>query len=97
MAKGISTYVKSLKLPIYHEVRNTFLMKEVENVKEKLEIYKEKWKKMGYTIMSDGWTDKKHRSIINCLVNSLKGIVFLKSIDTSSIIKNTEFFLRNAH
>jgi len=37
--------------------------------------------------MTDGWTDKRRRTILNFLVNSPKGIVFLKSIDSSAISK----------
>ena len=39
---------------------------------------------MGCTIMTDGWTDKKRRTIINFLVNNPKGTMFLKSIDVSA-------------
>ncbi|KAE8654899.1 protein argonaute 5-like [Hibiscus syriacus] len=40
---------------------------------------------------SDGWRDSvAHKDIINFLVNSLKGSVFIKSIDASDIVKNTE-------
>ncbi|CAN1825189.1 hypothetical protein LINPERHAP1_LOCUS31067 [Linum perenne] len=44
----------------------------------------------GCTIMSDGWTDTRRRSICNFLVNSPKGTVFVESIDTSSFSKNAE-------
>ncbi|CAI0545088.1 unnamed protein product [Linum tenue] len=44
----------------------------------------------GCTIMSDGWTDRKRRSICNFLVNCPRGTSFVKSIDTSGVIKNTE-------
>jgi len=40
--------------------------------------------------MSDGWTDKKRRSIFNFLVNSPKGTVLLYLLDTSDISKTTE-------
>ncbi|CAN1127449.1 hypothetical protein LINPERHAP2_LOCUS4046 [Linum perenne] len=40
--------------------------------------------------MSDGWTDRKRRSICNFLVNSPKGTVFIESLDTSNYSKNTE-------
>ena len=55
-----------------------------------LDKYKNEWKKTGCTLMSDGWTDNRERSITNFLVNSPKGTVFLKSIDTSNISKNAE-------
>ncbi|XP_057746304.1 uncharacterized protein LOC130965555 [Arachis stenosperma] len=40
--------------------------------------------------MSDGWTDKKRRSIYNFLVNNPKGTIFLYSLDTSDISKITD-------
>jgi hypothetical protein len=40
--------------------------------------------------MSDGWTDRKGRSIINFLVNSPSGTMFVKSIDASDIVKTGE-------
>ncbi|CAN1799331.1 hypothetical protein LINPERHAP1_LOCUS22073 [Linum perenne] len=40
--------------------------------------------------MSDGWTDRKQRSICNFLVNSPKGTVFIESLDTSHYSKNTQ-------
>ncbi|CAN1164049.1 hypothetical protein LINPERPRIM_LOCUS32963, partial [Linum perenne] len=44
----------------------------------------------GCIIMSDGWTDRKRRSICNFLVNSPKGTVFIESLDTSHYSKNTQ-------
>ena len=37
--------------------------------------------------MSDGWTDRKERSLVNFLVNSSIGTMFMKSIDASSMVK----------
>ena len=86
--QSIGEYGKGLKPPSYHEVRVTFLKKEVNNVNITLEKYKSEWKKTGCSLMSDGWQDGSGHSITNFLVNSPKGTVFLKSLDTSSIIKN---------
>ncbi|GAV64526.1 DUF659 domain-containing protein [Cephalotus follicularis] len=87
MVAMIDKYGVGLKQPSYHEVRETFFEKRSVKDKEMLEEYKLKWIKIGCTIMSDGWTDKKRRSICNFLVNSPKGTVFLASIDTSDISK----------
>ncbi|GAV79120.1 LOW QUALITY PROTEIN: zf-BED domain-containing protein/DUF659 domain-containing protein/Dimer_Tnp_hAT domain-containing protein, partial [Cephalotus follicularis] len=89
MVAMIGKYGVGLKQPSYHEVRETFLKKEVLRTMEMLEEYKVEWSKTGCTIMSDGWTDKK-RSICNFLVNSPKGTVFLASIDTSDISKTSQ-------
>jgi len=53
-----------------------------------LERYKKEWSKTGCTLMSDGWTDGKGRSITNFLVNSPMGTIFLKSIDSSNYFKD---------
>ena len=40
--------------------------------------------------MSDGWTDRKGRTLINFLVNYPKGTVFVKSVDASNYAKMGE-------
>ena len=87
IVKKIGDYGKGLVPPSYHEIRETFFKKEVREILNLLEEFKEQWKKTGCTIMSDGWSDKKRRSICNFLVNSPMGTIFLSSIDTSDISK----------
>lgn len=91
MMDSVAKYGIGLKLPSYHEIRNTFLQKEVGLVQGRMEVFKQQWKRTGCTIMSDGWTDTNRRSIINFLVNSPRGTVFLKSIDVSNMVKTSEF------
>ena len=55
-----------------------------------LEEYKLEWKKIGCSIISDGWMDKKRRCICNFLVNSPKGTIFLSYVDTSNISKTAD-------
>ena len=74
----------------YHYIREKYLKQEVDNTINLLEEYKVEWKKTGCSIMSNGWTDKKRRSICNFLVNSPKGTVFLSSVDTSNMSKTTD-------
>ncbi|KAJ0089587.1 hypothetical protein Patl1_14272 [Pistacia atlantica] len=90
MLKLVRDYGSGLKPPTYHEARISYLKKEVDLVEEKLGKYKNEWKKNGCTLMSNGWTDGKGRSLTNFLVNSPSGIVFFKSIDTSEFIKNAQ-------
>jgi len=40
--------------------------------------------------MINGWINKKRRTIINLLVNSPKGTMFMKSIDAPTISKIAE-------
>ncbi|CAN1310021.1 hypothetical protein LINPERPRIM_LOCUS27924 [Linum perenne] len=55
------------KPPSYHEIRETLLKEELEEVESKLSIFRNEWTKVGCSIMSDGWTDRKRRSICNFL------------------------------
>jgi len=78
------------KPPSYHEIKVKYLKEEVTNTSLALQVHRDEWKKTGCKIMIDGWTDKKRRKIINFLVKSTKGTVFLKSINASSISKIAE-------
>ncbi|WOL01104.1 hypothetical protein Cni_G09817 [Canna indica] len=80
--------------PPYHDMREKLLKKTVANIDVTLEEFREEWKRTGCSIMSDGWIDRKRRSICNFLVNSPKGTIFLYSLDTSNISKTTDKVLK---
>ena len=55
--------------------------------------YREVWARVRCTIMGDGWTNNKQRTLINFLVYCPQGILFVKSIDVYDIVKDsTNFF-----
>ena len=67
------------------------LLKDVvSRGKEVVEEQKLQWKQFGCTILSDGWTDGRNRTIINFLVSCKDQVVFLKSLDASNKIKTVE-------
>jgi len=88
MVEAIGQYGPKLKPPSYHELRNLCLNKELENTHKMLETNKEEAEKYGCSIMSDGWIDTKGRTLINFLINSPAGTMFIKSIDASSYVKS---------
>ena len=90
MMEAVAAFGPGLKLPSYHEVRHTFLHKEVQLIEKSLDQYRKEWSQCGRTLMTDGWTNGKKRSITNFLVNSPRGTVFINSVDTSSICKNAQ-------
>ena len=47
------------------------------------------WAEVRCTLMVDGWIDTRHRSLINFLVFCPRGMVFVKSVDASEIVKST--------
>jgi len=73
MCEMIGRYGVGYKPPSYHDIREKLLKQAMQKTDVILEEFKEEWKRTSCTIMSDGWTDKKRRSICNFLVNSPKG------------------------
>ena len=90
MCEAIGRFGQGFKPPSYHEIREKFLDLELKHTEVIVENFKSEWVTTGCSIMSDGWTDRKRRSICNFLVNSPKGTVFLYSLDTSDISKTAD-------
>ncbi|GAU49016.1 hypothetical protein TSUD_285020 [Trifolium subterraneum] len=90
MIDMISRYGVGFEPPSVEDLRGKYLTENVRLTNESLEEHRSVWKKTGCSIMVDGWTDKKKRSILNLLVNSLKGTFFLKSVDASDMLESPE-------
>ena len=90
MCELISQHGQGFVPPSYHQIRVKYLKEEVKLTMEALEAHRKEWKTTGCSIMTDGWTDKRRRTILNFLVNSPKGTIFLKSVDASHITKTAD-------
>ena len=90
MVEAIGNYGPNLKVPSYHEMRVPLLKKEVEYTKSLMTCNVEERVKFGCSIMSDGWSDRKNRGLINFLVNTPSGSMFVRSVDASSFSKTAE-------
>ncbi|XP_059632352.1 uncharacterized protein LOC132274986 [Cornus florida] len=88
VVETIGQYGPGIKPPSYHEVRVPLLRKELDNTNALMNDHREEWSKFGSSLMADGWTDKRGRTLFNFLVNSLRGTMFIESIDTSSFSKD---------
>lgn len=88
--EAIGQYGPNLKPPSYHELRVSLLKKELAYTDDLFKSHKEAWVKHGCSVMSDGWTDQRGRSLMNFLVNCPAGTMFVKSIDASSYVKTGE-------
>ncbi|KAH1076635.1 hypothetical protein GLYMA_19G069000v4 [Glycine max] len=87
MIEAIGSYGPHLKPPSYHELRVPLLKKELEYTKGLLRGHEEERIKYGCSIMSDGWMDRKNRTLINFLVNCSLGTQFVRSVDASEYMK----------
>ena len=64
------------------------MQEEKNDINARLEELKKSWESTGCTVMSDGWTDTKGRTLINFLVHCPRGIMFIKSVDASAHVKD---------
>ncbi|XP_058768459.1 uncharacterized protein LOC131642205 [Vicia villosa] len=87
MVESIGMYGAHLKPPSYYELRVPMLQEELKLTHEMLSSNKKEQEKYGCSIMSDGWTDTNGRTLINFLVNSPAGTMFVKSVDASANMK----------
>ncbi|KAL6514773.1 hypothetical protein OROGR_020352 [Orobanche gracilis] len=88
MVESIGQFGPGLKPPTYHELRLPLLEKAKKETYKLREKHEKAWKQYGCTLMSDGWTDKRGRHLINFLVNSPEGTFFIKSVDVSSKVQD---------
>ncbi|KAF7153803.1 hypothetical protein RHSIM_Rhsim01G0126200 [Rhododendron simsii] len=69
--------------PSQYQLREPLLKEEVDRTKKLLKRQEEEWALTGCSIMTDAWTDRKRRSIMNLCVNCKQGTCFLSSKEDS--------------
>ncbi|KAK1555314.1 hypothetical protein Q3G72_024769 [Acer saccharum] len=94
LLRSVGDYGRGYKAPSPHDLSSWVLQTEVETTRKIVEDVRKTWKATGVTIMSDGWTDIRGRSLLNFLVNNPKGTVFLKSTDASDAVKDTRLIFK---
>ena len=77
--------------PSSEALRTTLLERSKGRVTRKLDVIKASWKATGCTVLSDGWSDICQRPLINVLLASPEGVVFLNVIDTSDQKKTSAY------
>ncbi|XP_062082381.1 uncharacterized protein LOC133788794 [Humulus lupulus] len=90
MLRSVGNYGRGLKAPTMHEMRTWILKEEEKTTSEIVNEIKATWKRTGVSLLSDGWSDMRNRSLINFLVNNPYGTVFLKTIDASDCVKDAQ-------
>ncbi|RVW28389.1 hypothetical protein CK203_109069 [Vitis vinifera] len=88
MLDAISAIGPGYKGPNYHQLRVNLLKDAKKEVQLLVDSYRAIWAKVGCTIMGDGWTDNRQRTLINFLVYCPEGISFVKFVDASDIVKD---------
>jgi hypothetical protein len=79
------------KSATYEDLRGPILQEEKKEINSILSELKQSWEVFECIVMSDGWTDRKGRTLLNFLVHCPRGIVFIKSVDASTQVKYETF------
>ncbi|CAD6238899.1 unnamed protein product [Miscanthus lutarioriparius] len=82
--EATAQYGSGYKPPTPYQLGDPLLQEAVKSTSTMREEHERAWKHYGCTLMSDGWSDRRGRHLINFLVNSPEGTYFLESIDASS-------------
>ena len=82
--EAMARYGSGYMPPIPHQLGESLLQKAMKLTSNMREEYERAWKYYGCTLMSDGWSDRRGRHLINFLVNSPEGTYFLESVNASS-------------
>lgn len=91
MVQAIQEAGPGIKGPTMHELSNTYLDSKCDEMKQYIQTYSNYWDEYGCTLMCDGWSTQNRRKIINFLVYSTQGTVFLKSIDATDEFQSAEY------
>ncbi|XP_057746771.1 uncharacterized protein LOC130966033 [Arachis stenosperma] len=95
MLDGVAGIGPGYKGPSYDKLRVHLLADLKRESQMLVDSYRSAWKKTGCTLMADGWTDQRQRTLINFLVYCSKGLCFVKLVDASSMVKKCFHYLCN--
>lgn len=91
MLESIGRYGKELQGPSPYELGGPLLKKRKQRVLESFKAHKQSWELTGCTVMTDAWTDIRGRGVMNLIVHSAYGVVFLDSVDCSAVKKDGKY------
>ena len=91
MLKAIGSFGKGLRGPSAYEMSVPFLKKRKQKVLATFKNHQESWQQTGCTVMTDAWTNRKGRGVMNLVVHSAHGVYFLDSVECSSARKDGKY------
>ncbi|XP_050259955.1 uncharacterized protein LOC126705038 [Quercus robur] len=88
MLNAVASYGLRYRGPNYHALRVPLLREVKREVQLIVDSHRSYWANIGCTITANGWTDTRHRTFIDFLVYCPKGIIFIRSVDASDLVKD---------
>jgi hypothetical protein len=90
MCEAIGQFGPGLEPPCQDALRERLLEEEYERVKSLLQEREDEKIKNGCSIMTDAWSDRKRRSIMNLCTNCADGTSFISSKEMSDVSHTSE-------
>ncbi|KAF3774025.1 hypothetical protein EJ110_NYTH51916 [Nymphaea thermarum] len=87
---AIASVGRRYKMLSFHKLRGKILNNVVRDVKTYCDELKLSWKATGCSVMANGWTNIKNKTLVNFLVYCPLGTMFLKSVDLSDTPKTVD-------
>ena len=94
MLDAAAEHGTGIKAPTPYEIGHVCVEKEYEELQAWVQTFKWAWRERGCTLMCDGWTTITHRHLLNFLVYSSMGTVFIKSVDATDYIQDAKYINR---
>lgn len=89
--EALGRYGPNWRQPSQYMIREKMLLQEVERTKDLLKPHDVERADTGCSIMTDAWTDKKRRSIMNLCVHCKLGTIFLGSKGASADAHTSQY------
>jgi hypothetical protein len=89
MCEAIGQFGPSFQPPSQEHVRGVLLTEDYERIKSLVQEYEDEKMKNGCSIMTDAWSDRKMRSIMNVVTNCAVG-TFLSSKEMPAVSHTSE-------
>ena len=91
MLQSIWQCGENLQGPSAYEMGGPFLQKWKKKVEESFKAHRQYWELTGCTIMTDAWTNIRGRGVMNLVVHSAYGVVFINSVDCCTVKKDGKY------
>ena len=91
MLDAAAEHGPGIKPPTPYEIGHYCVEEEYKETVDWVNTFKRIWRERGCTLMCDGWTTVTRRSLLNFLVYSSLGTVFIKSVDATEYVKDATY------
>jgi hypothetical protein len=91
MLKKVGHFGPSYVLPSFESLRTKGVERRKHRIEEIVKPIRDSWAISGCTLVSDGWTDRQSRPLVNTLACCPQGVIHLSTIDCMNKTKTVEY------